>query len=398
MAGTRINDLAALSEPTVRSDRQFVGRSSDAYRQDVSAIRGGILRRKGLLSAELVKPTSGNFNTWVNQGSATLTDVGYALQLAAPHAGTSFRINAAVRTLPSGNWDVRVGARKRSMYKNYHFAGIILRESATGKCVDFKFQDDGLSSGAWSTSTNYLGDNTANAEFHNTVWFRARKFSSTQFAFFFSLDGSLWVHWDTISLTTFFTTAPDQWGIFIQPVNESVPNNDVRADFFHWQEGANVDLTANVPAYANDAGSRDRTAVITVTTDASLVDGTINNLVDGGFNNDSTDAIQVTNGQSGRHVTFQFSEAKVITAAKWFQNAAQSNGTWKWQGSNNGSSFTDISSTFTLDDATGGVGGTVIGDLSANVTAYSYYRMLQTAGTTSNAQRWREIEFKIMKG
>ena len=127
-------------------------------------------------------------------------------------------------------------------------------------------------------------------------------------------------------------------------------------------------------------------------------DGTINNLVDGGFNNDATDALTPINGQSGKHVTFQFPHPKVITEAKWFQNGGQANGTWKWQGSNDGSSFTDIGATFTLNDSTLAAGGTVIGDLSASATGFSHYRMQQAAGTISSAQRWKEIEFKIMRG
>jgi hypothetical protein len=79
-------------------------------------------------------------------------------------------------------------------------------------------------------------------------------------------------------------------------------------------------------------------------------------------------------------------------------NIPQANGTWKWQASNDGVSFTDLSSTFTLDDSTSAAGGTSIGDLSANGAAFSYYRMQQLAGTISSAQRWKEIEFKIMRG
>ena len=56
-----------------------------------------------------------------------------------------------------------------------------------------------------------------------------------------------------------------------------------------------------------------------------------------------------------------------------------------------------LSATFTLEDSTSGAGGTVIGDLSANGAAFSYYRMQQAAGTISSAQRWKEIEFKIMR-
>ena len=184
----------------------------------------------------------------------------------------------------------------------------------------------------------------------------------------------------------------------IQPVNEGAPNNSCAMDVFHWAEGTDLDINAGVPTYGNPGGTGDRTSLIMVTTDVALGDGTINNLVDGAFNNDTTDALTPTNGQSGKHITFQFPHPKVITQAKWFQNGSQANGTWKWQGSNDGVSFIDLSASFTLDDGTSAAGGTVMGDLSANATAFSYYRMQQTVGTISSAQRWNEIEFKLMRG
>jgi hypothetical protein len=184
----------------------------------------------------------------------------------------------------------------------------------------------------------------------------------------------------------------------IQPVNEGTPNNSCAMDVFHWAEGTDLDINAGVPAYGNPGGTGDRISLMTVTTDVALGDGTIDNLVDGGFNNDAADALSPANGQSGKQVTFQFQHPKVITAAKWFQNGSHANGTWKWQGSNDGSSFTDLSAAFALDDNTAGAGGTVIGDLSANATAFLYYRMQQLAGTISSAQRWKEVEFKIMRG
>jgi hypothetical protein len=395
MPGTRINALSALAEPTQRTDRHFVGRDGELYRQDVSAVRGGLIHRHGI---KVVKPTASDFGTWIDQGTATIADVGGALRIESVHAGTTFRFNAALRNLPSGNWDVQIGCRKRSMFKNYLWAGIILRESATGKAESFMWMHRGLMSSAWASATSYQGDRNSQFEFHNQLWFRGRKFSATQWAWYFSLDGSLWCHFDTNTITNFLTTAPDQWGIMIQPVNEGGPNNSCAMDVFHWGEGADIDINAGVPTYGNPGGTGDRTSLITVTTDVALGDGTINNLVDGGFNNDFNDALTPVNAQSGKQITFQFPHPKVITEAKWFQNAAQANGTWKWHGSNDGVTFTDLSATFILDDTTSAAGGTVMGDLSANATAFPYYRIQQTAGTISSAQRWKEIEFKIMSG
>jgi hypothetical protein len=131
---------------------------------------------------------------------------------------------------------------------------------------------------------------------------------------------------------------------------------------------------------------------MTVTTDATLGGSSnpIDRLVDGGNSGPWWNA-----GQSGRHVTFQFPDARLITEAKWFQDVAASHGTWEWQVSDNGSSWSAISAGFTLD---GSVSGTMMGDLSGNATPYALYRMQQMSGATSSAPFLREVEFKIRSG
>lgn len=145
--------------------------------------------------------------------------------------------------------------------------------------------------------------------------------------------------------------------------------------------------------YSNTGGYGDRTSSITVTTTATTNAGTLNNLVDGAFNEDSSDAWQWNSGQSTREIKFDFGTARVIDEASWQQNTASSNGTWKWQGSNNDSSYTDIGSTFTLG-GTGNAGVSFLTQLHGNTTAYRYYKLLQTAGTTVTTFNV-EIEFRI---
>jgi hypothetical protein len=93
--------------------------------------------------------------------------------------------------------------------------------------------------------------------------------------------------------------------------------------------------------------------------------------------------------------TFQFPDARIINEARWFQDISGSHGTWEWQASNNDALWTPISPGFTLD---GVPAGTNMGDLSANIAPYIYYRMQQTAGVTSATPWIREIEFRIHRG
>lgn len=155
--------------------------------------------------------------------------------------------------------------------------------------------------------------------------------------------------------------------------------------------------TYETPSYANAGGTGDRTATITVTTNSTRggSSGTPDRFVNGLKANSSAAGYWVTNSQSAAmHFTFDFGAKKLITEAKWFQNGPSAQpGVWKWQGSLDGSSYTDLSSTFTLD---GGSAGSVIGDISANTDGYRYYRILQTTNAGGNDSPWlQEIEFKI---
>ncbi len=110
-----------------------------------------------------------------------------------------------------------------------------------------------------------------------------------------------------------------------------------------------------------------------------LIDGTLSNVI--WFN------AQV----GGQYLTFDFGQPRIIDEAKWYQDITTSQGTWQWAGSSDNSSFTNIGSTFTLGGSTVQTQTT----LNGNTTAYRYYRMLQTAGSTSSANYTQGIEFQI---
>jgi hypothetical protein len=147
--------------------------------------------------------------------------------------------------------------------------------------------------------------------------------------------------------------------------------------------------------------SGDRTSTITVTTDATITRA-VTGIVDG--STAINQSFYFAAGQSGKYLRFQMDAAKKITGIKMYndENNTSDQGTWKWQGSNTvggASGYVDIGSTFafTNNSLVGGAGGyTVFGDtMSGNTTAYLYYQILQTAGTTSSASNWMEIYFNI---
>jgi hypothetical protein len=145
------------------------------------------------------------------------------------------------------------------------------------------------------------------------------------------------------------------------------------------------------PAYANAGGTGNRTVSITVTTTLGL-SGAASNWVNGVTTTDTSVYVS-PNGQavSGKVIKFNFTTARIINEAKWYQGSIAAEGTWKWQASNDDSAWVDIGSPFDLGTAT----TQTITELSANVTPYIYYRLLGTAGNVSDSPYLQEMEFKI---
>ena len=137
----------------------------------------------------------------------------------------------------------------------------------------------------------------------------------------------------------------------------------------------------------------DRTSTWTITTTHTLGGGTIDNIIDGTtslsgnansfyFNNETI---------SGKYIRFQLPAHKVYTNAKWYHTTTTTYGTWRYQGSNDGSTWTNIGSTFTL----GGGTTTYHTELSGNTTPYLYYQLLGVSGTATSAGNNLEIEFNM---
>jgi hypothetical protein len=142
-------------------------------------------------------------------------------------------------------------------------------------------------------------------------------------------------------------------------------------------------------SYANAGGSGNRTSIIKI----SAFGGTSvfpNSLIDGLTN----DNVYWFPTSTGCWIQFWFASKKIIDEAKFYQGGTQTHGTWQWQGSDDATSWTNIGSTFTL----GGVTTQTITTLSGNTTAYLYYRVNQTGGTTNGGPYVHEFEFKIDEG
>jgi len=152
--------------------------------------------------------------------------------------------------------------------------------------------------------------------------------------------------------------------------------------------------SATTPAYVTG----DRSSTITVTSDLTNAgNGTAPNLVDGTNGNNATNGWRPYDSQAmtGKYVRFDWGSgnSRLITEAKFYEPGnTYAHGLWKWQGSNDASSWTDIGSGFTL-----GVDSSTslhtITELSGNTSAYRYYQMYGISGNIGTSY-WGEMEFK----
>lgn len=150
-------------------------------------------------------------------------------------------------------------------------------------------------------------------------------------------------------------------------------------------------------SYANTGGTGDRTAIITVTASASLIaSGAVSNLVNGNTAENNTWFNARTDGK----ITFDFGSGnlKIIDTFKWYQSNNSNHGTWKWEGSNDGSSYSDVGSSFTFDGGIAGAAKEFTAPLSGNTLAYRYWRLTQVSGTCNTGPFIREMEFKLEAG
>jgi hypothetical protein len=141
-------------------------------------------------------------------------------------------------------------------------------------------------------------------------------------------------------------------------------------------------------SYANPQGTGNRTAALVVTENIPSGGGDVEQMVNGAIvNNEFFFTGSALNGT--QEIRIDFGTARLIDEFKWYQQNSSTHGTWQWEGSNDGSSWTTLGATFTLG------GGTVTTYARANTNGYRYYRLLGVSGSTSGSPYLQEIEFKI---
>lgn len=161
-------------------------------------------------------------------GSPTLADTDLGLGITGPAAST--QVYAALKDIPSGDWSVTARVQSQTWEWNYHQAGLVARDSASGRLlVACGTQLD--SSNDWKTTyelgqynspTSWQGGTGGNlSTSQKWAWLRLAYTASTNtFTMWASLDG---VHWQQINTDNSWLSAPDQIGVFVAARSTSGP-------------------------------------------------------------------------------------------------------------------------------------------------------------------------------
>jgi hypothetical protein len=159
-------------------------------------------------------------------------------------------------------------------------------------------------------------------------------------------------------------------------------------------------LEPPVTSYSNPGGTGDRTASITVTSNNAPNAGTLNNAVDGSTAVTVSGSVRWSTGWPGLILTFQFTSKVYIDEIRAsFANTPGPGGTWKWQASNDGISFVDCGSAFTLNGTVDGLMNAFSNLTPPDTAGYTYYRINNIGNDAGTSQTWVvEIEFKIAPG
>jgi hypothetical protein len=154
-----------------------------------------------------------------------------------------------------------------------------------------------------------------------------------------------------------------------------------------------VTTSASTPSY--DSGDRQSSYTVTKTSGGAFTgySGAITSWIDGAADASTNTSWYFDTGQtvsSSDNITFDLGSgnSKIYSGAKIIQNSNTTCGTWVWQGSNDGSTYVDLSAGFTWGSSA------TTEQTWSNDTAYRYIRIRGVSGTTSGGPWQHEVNFQ----
>jgi hypothetical protein len=185
-------------------------------------------------SQKCYRPDNSAF-AWINQGTATVATASGAI-LLADSAGASYNLRIRKKTAPAAPYTVTVGIIPTIYPAASNGAGVLWRESSSGKLVTARFYTGMPSFGVtkWSSPTSYTDDYFTTAagsvfSMGQIQWIRLQD-NSTNRIVLVSNDGINFVQVHSISRTDYLTA--DEVGFFV----DANGGNTVQELVLSWRE------------------------------------------------------------------------------------------------------------------------------------------------------------------
>lgn len=184
-------------------------------------------------------PVDADFS-WVNQGVATITQLGKTLHLSAATAGASDNFRMRVKNAPSTPYVITIAWLPIFKPDNYPGGGLFFRESSSGKIHLWALYHESIQTGGiqaivgrYNDFTTYAGTNDFTGPgmalyVSNPIWMRIAD-DGTDRIFSFSRDGVNFVTVATVGNTTFLTA--DQVGFYV-----NAHTRDAAMTLLSWKE------------------------------------------------------------------------------------------------------------------------------------------------------------------
>jgi hypothetical protein len=171
----------------------------------------------------MTRPVNTDFS-WINQGTATITDANGMLHLSAP-ASAAANARLRVKAAPATPYTITAYLIPLLLQADFHAAGLLFREVATGELHTFAFgwatSRFLLASAKWASPTSFTADyTTLNAQqfLQGGIWLRIADDGTNRICSV-SNDGYNWLVVHSVSRVDFLTA--DQVGFYVNANNAS---------------------------------------------------------------------------------------------------------------------------------------------------------------------------------
>jgi hypothetical protein len=192
----------------------------------------------------MTPPVASDFPTWVNQGSATITDNKGAIWLYSPYSSTE-NLRIRVKSYPATPFTVEMVLLPNVwMYTGNIAMGLCLRDSVSQKLVCVGLgggtSDMQIKGGNWTSHTSYSGGITGwPSNMHHSesplIFLKYYDDGSANRVWSVSVDGTTWTQLVSISRTDFLT--PNQIGIFVNSgCGYNSPYADIGMTVLSWRQ------------------------------------------------------------------------------------------------------------------------------------------------------------------